>query len=86
MATQGFNEAQMAYIENTIGIQTDQLQTNNAQCAFDIAHSKLEQLFSRTRAAVHIGHRGHAERGPGRHAGEGDELAQGRDRGEDRTA
>ena len=42
----------MAYIENTIGLETDHLQdnlkeiTNNAQRAFDLAQSKLEQLIT----------------------------------------
>ena len=52
MAAHGFNEAQMAYIENTIGIKIDQLQGNlreiatNAQIALDLAQSKLERLFT----------------------------------------
>ena len=52
MAAHGCNEAQMAYIENTIGIKTDQLQgslreiATNAQIAFDLAQTKLERLFT----------------------------------------
>ena len=61
MAAHNFNEAQMAYIENTIGIKTDQLQGNlreistNAQIAFDFSQRKLEQLFNEaTQTAVRI--------------------------------
>ena len=51
MAAHNFSAAQMAYIENTIGIKADQLQGNlreiftNAQIAFDLSQRKLEQLF-----------------------------------------
>ena len=51
MAAHGFNEAQMACIKTTIDIKTDRLQddlkqiTDNAQEAFDLAQSKLQQLF-----------------------------------------
>ena len=52
MAAHGFTKAQMAYIENTIGIKTDRLQdnlkqiTDNAQEAFELAQSKLKLLIA----------------------------------------
>ena len=50
-ALQGFSQAQVSYIETSIGIKADELQTNlreistNAQIAFDLSTHKLEALF-----------------------------------------
>ena len=56
MAAHNFSEAQMAYIETTIGIKADELQNNfreistNVQIAFEISQKKVEALFNEAHA------------------------------------
>ena len=56
MAAHGVSQAQMDYIEATIGIKATELQDNiretstNAQIAFTLSQTKLEALFSEAQA------------------------------------